>query len=212
MLTSRSCGQMPQFNFEFLVGSLWPGPGLMAGGCYLLQAQGKDTMLGCVCSKDGCNSEMPYPVKPGRTKCHLAYGASSDDQLNAKNYCAGDYCLLQRTIVPGYGVQWLKGCLSANETDALSKLRPGYRNVLGIEQWLCEHDFCNFDVETVTSGLPRVASLRLFSLDDGSRNGNAAAKASSRTPNSIRKVTQNSAESMKALLAVILLTALAVQL
>ncbi|KAH7702024.1 Protein C15C8.5, partial [Aphelenchoides avenae] len=29
MLTSRSCGQMPQFNFEFLVGSLWPGPGLM---------------------------------------------------------------------------------------------------------------------------------------------------------------------------------------
>uniref|UniRef100_A0A914CFQ8 DUF7622 domain-containing protein n=1 Tax=Acrobeloides nanus TaxID=290746 RepID=A0A914CFQ8_9BILA len=147
IMTSTSCGQMLQYNFDFLIGSLWPGPGLFADGCYLLQAQGKDTMLGCVCSKNGCNKNAPYKITPGDIHCHLAYGATSEDQLNAKEFCKGDFCILQRTLVPGYGIQWLKGCLSANESDAVGKLRPGYRNILGVEQWLCNTDFCNFDLE-----------------------------------------------------------------
>uniref|UniRef100_A0AC34QEB2 Uncharacterized protein n=1 Tax=Panagrolaimus sp. JU765 TaxID=591449 RepID=A0AC34QEB2_9BILA len=162
ILTSTSCGQMPQYNFDFLIGSLWPGPGLFANGCYLLQAQGKDTMLGCSCSADNCNLENPYPVTPGNVHCHLAYGATSEDQLNAKEYCRGDFCVLQKTIVPGYGTQWLKGCLSANESETASKLKVGYRNILGIEQWFCQTDFCNFDVQSVGESTPHLDSLHFY--------------------------------------------------
>uniref|UniRef100_A0A7E4ZW91 UPAR/Ly6 domain-containing protein n=1 Tax=Panagrellus redivivus TaxID=6233 RepID=A0A7E4ZW91_PANRE len=172
LMTSTSCGQMPQYNFDFLIGSLWPGPGLFTNACYLLQAQGKDTMLGCSCSTDKCNGKNPYPVKPGNIHCHLAYGATSEDQLNAKEYCRGDFCVLQKTVVPGYGTQWLKGCLSANETDAVSKLKEGYRNILGIEQWFCKKDFCNFDVQSVAEFAPHLDSLNFFS-DTRQRGGNA---------------------------------------
>jgi len=162
LMTSTSCGQMPQYNFDFLIGSLWPGPGLFANGCYLLQAQGNDTMLGCSCSADNCNAENPYPVQAGNVHCHLAYGATSEDQLNAKGYCKGDYCILQKTVVPGYGTQWLKGCLSANESESASKLKAGYRNILGIEQWLCQSDFCNFDLQSAATASPHLASLNFF--------------------------------------------------
>ena len=68
--------------------------------------------------------------------CHLAYGATSEDQLNAKEYCRGDFCVLQKTVVPGYGTQWLKGCLSANETDSASKLKVGVKMDLSFKSFL----------------------------------------------------------------------------
>uniref|UniRef100_A0A914YGV3 DUF7622 domain-containing protein n=1 Tax=Panagrolaimus superbus TaxID=310955 RepID=A0A914YGV3_9BILA len=120
-------------------------------------------MLGCSCSANDCNLKNPYPVEKGNVHCHLAYGATSEDQLNAKEYCRGDFCVLQKTVVPGYGTQWLKGCLSANETDSASKLKPGYRNILGIEQWMCQTDFCNFDVQSIGDSTPHLASVNLFS-------------------------------------------------
>lgn len=106
--------------------------------------------------------ENPYPVTPGNIHCHLAYGATSEDQLNAKEYCRGDFCVLQKTVVPGYGTQWLKGCLSANESETASKLKVGYRNILGIEQWFCQTDFCNFDVQSVGESTPHLESLQFY--------------------------------------------------
>lgn len=109
---------------------------------------------------------MPYKITPGDIHCHLAYGATSEDQLNAKEYCKGDFCILQKTVVPGYGIQWLKGCLSANESATIGKLKPGYRNILGVEQWLCQTDFCNFDLESVSMNVPKEASRKLFMLEE----------------------------------------------
>uniref|UniRef100_A0A915DU62 Sodefrin-like factor n=1 Tax=Ditylenchus dipsaci TaxID=166011 RepID=A0A915DU62_9BILA len=157
-LKSASCGQMPQYNFDLLIGSLWPGTGLFADACYELQTQGKgNSMLGCVCSTDGCNSQAPFHVPSSKlVTCHLV---NSYDPSTSNDFCKGQLCLIQKSMVPNYGVQYLKGCISASASD---QLKAGYRKVLGVEQWLCSVDFCNFDVSSVNNVKPRSESVQLF--------------------------------------------------
>lgn len=51
VLTMANCGQMPQYVFDLTLSSIWPGPALYSGGCYLLQMQGDNTNLGCMCAE-----------------------------------------------------------------------------------------------------------------------------------------------------------------
>ncbi|VDM40503.1 unnamed protein product [Toxocara canis] len=146
VLTMANCGQLPQYVFDLTLSSIWPGPALYSGGCYLLQMQGDNINLGCMCAEESCNAEAAYPVRKGSVICHLAYGVSNETAME-NSTCTGDYCLLQKTNFTNYGVQYLKGCLSVNDTVAVAKITAGYRNILGLEQWLCNDELCNARVD-----------------------------------------------------------------
>ncbi|KAL3088334.1 hypothetical protein niasHT_023894 [Heterodera trifolii] len=143
---SQSCGPQREFNFDLLLGPLWPGNGLHSDACYQLE-DGRGTNLGCSCSNNGCNRLIPYPIDSSRkrVKCHL------DGPLFAPSradFCLGHFCFTQRMPVPDSDGQWAvsSGCLSSNESAARTSLKIGYRNILGVEQWLCGKDFCNSNI------------------------------------------------------------------
>ncbi|VDK55015.1 unnamed protein product [Anisakis simplex] len=169
VLTMANCGQLPQYVFDLTISSIWPGPALHTGGCYLLQIQGENLNLGCICAEDSCNAVAPYPVQKGTVKCHLAYGAS-DEKAVENETCNGDYCLLQKTDHPTFGVQYLKGCLSVNDTMAPSKITVGHRNILGLDHWLCNDDLCNADLKTVTTSIKNPPSTPLQAFTSSSKN------------------------------------------
>ncbi|KAI1717193.1 hypothetical protein DdX_06926 [Ditylenchus destructor] len=151
VITSGSCGPTPQFNFDLLISGslLWPGSGLFADACYELQVQKESRILGCACSQDNCNIKSAYPIhRSHKNSCHLGLvGAQS---------CVGEFCLVQRSFVSGYGLQYLQGCISASDN---SQLKPGYRNILGVEQWLCSTDFCN-TLENIGEEVSMVQTLQ----------------------------------------------------
>uniref|UniRef100_A0A914US20 Sodefrin-like factor n=1 Tax=Plectus sambesii TaxID=2011161 RepID=A0A914US20_9BILA len=152
MQTTANCGQLPQYSFDVQVASIWPGPGVIAGGCYLLQAKGQDTTLGCMCDTDSCNLDQPYEVVPGSVRCHLGYNIVSDSDSEQDATCTGDFCLIQKTAIPQFGVNYMKGCLSIGGSSAAKRsVQAGYRNILGVEQWLCKTDLCNKDIDTASA-------------------------------------------------------------
>uniref|UniRef100_A0A0M3IKU2 Phlebovirus glycoprotein G2 fusion domain-containing protein n=1 Tax=Ascaris lumbricoides TaxID=6252 RepID=A0A0M3IKU2_ASCLU len=135
VLTMANCGQMPQYVFDLTLSSIWPGPALYSGGCYLLQMQGDNTNLGCMCAEDSCNAEAAYPVEKGTTTCYLAYGVFEETAIE-NDTCRGDYCFLQKTNFSNYGVQYLKGCLSVNDSMAVNKITNKFHLILDISQLL----------------------------------------------------------------------------
>ncbi|KAI1730204.1 hypothetical protein Ddc_02889 [Ditylenchus destructor] len=151
VITSGSCGPTPQLNFDLLItGSLlWPGSGLLVDACYELQVQKESRILGCACSQDDCNIKSAYPIRRyQKSSCHLG--------LVGTHSCVGEFCLVQRSFVSGYGLQYLQGCISASDN---SLLKPGYRNILGVEQWLCSTDFCN-TLDNIGEEVPMVETLQ----------------------------------------------------
>jgi hypothetical protein len=86
-------------------------------------------------------------VASSMVRCHLAYGIDNDamEDDGDGGDCIGHVCVLQRTEIPQYGVQFMKGCLSASDGG---NLHIGYRNLLGVEMWLCADDYCNRDMQT----------------------------------------------------------------
>uniref|UniRef100_A0A914HEK6 Adenosine 3'-phospho 5'-phosphosulfate transporter 2 n=1 Tax=Globodera rostochiensis TaxID=31243 RepID=A0A914HEK6_GLORO len=142
---SQSCGAQREFNFDLLLGSLWPGNGLHSDACYQLE-DGRSSILGCSCSNNDCNQQLPYPIDSTqkRVKCHLERPLFSSLSSNSPhaNFCHGQFCFVQRMPYDGQ-LAVNSGCLSANESAARTSLKSGYRNILGVEQWLCEENFCN---------------------------------------------------------------------
>jgi hypothetical protein len=125
---------------------------VVAGGCYLLQANGQDTTLGCMCSTDGCNLEQPYPIVPGGVRCHLGYNIPNDSASEKDSTCQGDFCLIQKTSIPQFGDNYMKGCLSIGGSSAAKRsVSTGYRNILGVEQWVCKTDLCNRDIDAASA-------------------------------------------------------------
>uniref|UniRef100_A0A1I8BD53 DUF7622 domain-containing protein n=1 Tax=Meloidogyne hapla TaxID=6305 RepID=A0A1I8BD53_MELHA len=140
---SRNCGPETQFNFHLLLGTVWPGTGLRSNACYRIN-NGKQIITGCTCNKNNCNNQIPYPINNNiLIKCSTNYELSKNNYKNISSNCFGHFCFIQREIWQGYGQHWTKGCLSMNESETYSKLKVGYRNIFGIEQWLCNTNLCN---------------------------------------------------------------------
>ena len=148
--TTADCSLIPTFTFDTQLATVWPGPGAVTDACYLLQAKGNDTTLGCMCTRDSCNRRQPYPSPPtGTVQCHQTYNVLTDDALQANATCRGQYCLIMKArdvTLPGAQFRYTKGCLSVS--GARDAVRVGHRNVLGVEQWFCSQNYCNRDTAT----------------------------------------------------------------
>lgn len=121
----------------------------MSGACYQLQAaRNGDTSIGCMCTGNNCNARQPYLFvsSPGVVECQLAYNRLTDDVVETET-CRGDYCLVQRLLDGAKNVRFIKGCLTVSTPDAI---KTGYRNILGVEQWICDQPLCNKDVDAAT--------------------------------------------------------------
>ncbi|KHJ98502.1 hypothetical protein OESDEN_01519, partial [Oesophagostomum dentatum] len=69
-------------------------------------------------------------------------------QVDTNHFCDGDYCFVQK-----HNGKYTKGCVSVNERNSWSHLKSGYRHILGVDQWLCQHHLCNFDLNRVARAL-----------------------------------------------------------
>uniref|UniRef100_A0A914KYW7 DUF7622 domain-containing protein n=1 Tax=Meloidogyne incognita TaxID=6306 RepID=A0A914KYW7_MELIC len=136
---SRNCGSEAQFNFHLLLGKVWPGTGLRSNACYRIDI-GEQIITGCTCTKNNCNNQIPFPIN---NDSNLLVKCSTSTNSN----CFGHFCFIQREIWQGYGQHWTRGCLSMNESETYSKFKVGYRNILGSEQWICNTNLCNKDLQ-----------------------------------------------------------------
>ncbi|RCN38638.1 hypothetical protein ANCCAN_15426 [Ancylostoma caninum] len=69
-------------------------------------------------------------------------------QVDTNHFCDGDYCFVQK-----HNGKYTKGCLSVNERNSWSHLKSGHRHILGVDQWLCQHHLCNFDLNRVARAI-----------------------------------------------------------
>ncbi|CAB3397228.1 unnamed protein product [Caenorhabditis bovis] len=138
-LNVSNCGDIPEFDFDVRLKSSTGFPGLYANGCYRVQVERKKSMIDCVCSKNKCNNMVPN-IEPGLIRCYMGTNFLNTSQINSKEFCDGDFCLIQN-----FHGRVSKGCISVNERNSWSHLKNGHRIILGVEQWLCQAHLCNYD-------------------------------------------------------------------
>ncbi|VDM79010.1 unnamed protein product, partial [Strongylus vulgaris] len=68
--------------------------------------------------------------------------------VDKNHFCDGDYCFVQKQ-----NGKFTKGCVSLNERNSWSHLKSGHRHIMGVDQWLCQHHLCNFDLSRVARAL-----------------------------------------------------------
>ena len=153
---SADCSPLPDYTFDILIATLWPGPGALPGACYLLQTNAADSNTACMCDSELCNVGQPFPFDAAlpQIECHLAQNEISDASLSPTT-CHGQLCLVQKLSDAATGLaRYNKGCLTvtnSTKTNNGPAMVPGYRNVLGVEQWICQEDRCNLNVAKAES-------------------------------------------------------------
>ncbi|KJH48457.1 hypothetical protein DICVIV_05427 [Dictyocaulus viviparus] len=143
ILTLYDCGDMSEFDFDLRLRNTIDFPALYANGCYRIQYQPKQTVTDCFCSKNHCNANLPI-VQTGPIRCYMSYGYKNESVVDKKHFCDGDYCFVQKQ-----DGKYTKGCLSVNERNSWSHIKSGYRQILDVDQWICQQHLCNFDLTRV---------------------------------------------------------------
>ncbi|EYC24007.1 hypothetical protein Y032_0014g2267 [Ancylostoma ceylanicum] len=147
VLTVYNCGDISEFDFDLRLKNTIDFPGLYANGCYRIQYQPKESVTDCICSRNQCNTALPV-VQSGPVRCYISHGAKNESVVDTNHFCDGDYCFVQK-----HNGKYTKGCLSVNERNSWSHLKSGHRHILGVDQWLCQHHLCNFDLNRVARAI-----------------------------------------------------------
>ncbi|VDD96988.1 unnamed protein product [Enterobius vermicularis] len=139
-----SCGEPSEYLFDIDLFPSWATPAMFPGECSIVETEAGHPLLRCMCNEDGCNDKPLYSVTRGNVKC-VVYDSSLE---SAEGECTGHFCFIQQTYPPFFEHRVAKGCLSVSESNHNFKFEKGYQNIMGLEQWLCEEDFCNVDVDS----------------------------------------------------------------
>uniref|UniRef100_A0A1I7SY71 ApeC domain-containing protein n=1 Tax=Caenorhabditis tropicalis TaxID=1561998 RepID=A0A1I7SY71_9PELO len=136
-------------------------------GCYNFSLHPQQYF--CIVHCNNPEGSIPYPIPPPVVSCyvsgydgtiHLAKYETDersgfeiyDKQIYNETYydegisCRGHFCF----IVPDKysdGTRYYKGCISANEQGE-NRIQLGYMYLNDVPYYICNTDFCNFDIET----------------------------------------------------------------
>uniref|UniRef100_A0A0N5AEH8 Activin_recp domain-containing protein n=1 Tax=Syphacia muris TaxID=451379 RepID=A0A0N5AEH8_9BILA len=168
-LESFGCSKPSQHLFDINLSPGWPMLSMFPSECFLIETDPGNPVLRCMCNEDNCNGKPVDDIQPGNVSCAVYDLGSSGDKGDS---CNGDYCFIQRSYPPYFETQELRGCLSVNDLEYSKRIKTGYHNIMGLEQWLCTDNLCNEDIDAAEKSARISASAvgQLFRANISTKN------------------------------------------
>uniref|UniRef100_A0A1I7XDF9 Leishmanolysin-like peptidase n=1 Tax=Heterorhabditis bacteriophora TaxID=37862 RepID=A0A1I7XDF9_HETBA len=84
-------------------------------------------------------------------ECYVDFYSPHLPYVRTGTFCMGQYC----GIAASPQGEIYRGCVTLDQTNAVHPMGPGYfKSYTGMEQWLCDHERCNYDLETTENSWP----------------------------------------------------------